>query len=136
MKNFFEQLRLLPDLEPQTGGTEADIVSEQESLKNNGIAQIPQAYIDFLHLSNGLIYNGAMLFGIYSSEENLLNITTLNLEIHHPLCHDLILLGQNEMDYLGYNQKWKVYQIIDKDDFEVLDEYQNCIEALKDLLKI
>ena len=48
----------------------------------------------------------------------------------------MIILGVNEMDYLGYNHKWQVYQIIDKDDFEVLEEYHELTAALNDILKI
>ena len=77
-----------------------------------------------------------LLAGIYPENPEFPDLLRLNLRVRHPLCRDLIILGVNEMDYLGYNHKWQVYQIIDKDDFEVLEEYHELTAALNDILKI
>ena len=97
---------------------------------------VPDEYLQLLRFSNGLRGNGSLLAGIYPENPELPDLLRLNLRVRHPLCRDLIILGVNEMDYLGYNHKWQVYQIIDKDDFEVLEEYHELTAALNDILKI
>ena len=112
------------------------IIRCQKQLKQNNIAPVPDEYLQLLRFSNGLRGNGSLLAGIYPENPELPDLLRLNLRVRHPLCRDLIILGVNEMDYLGYNHKWQVYQIIDKDDFEVLEEYHELTAALNDILKI
>ncbi len=116
--------------------TQALISQASQILAQHHIASIPSDYLHFLHFCNGLQYQDAWLLGIFEEHTQINDICRFNLQISHPLSKDIIILGFDEFDLLGYNQKWNSYQIIDKDDFEVLEEYQDLETALNYILKI
>lgn len=136
MQNFINKINQISGIVTDSGLTPAQIIRCQKQLKQNNIAPVPDEYLQLLRFSNGLRGNGSLLAGIYPENPEFPDLLRLNLRVRHPLCRDLIILGVNEMDYLGYNHKWQVYQIIDKDDFEVLEEYHELTAALNDILKI
>ncbi len=136
MQNFINKINQISGIVTDSSLTHAQIIRCQKQLKQNNIAPVPDEYLQLLRFSNGLRGNGSLLAGIYPENPEFPDLLRLNLRVRHPLCRDLIILGVNEMDYLGYNHKWQVYQIIDKDDFEVLEEYHELTAALNDILKI
>ena len=136
MQNFINKINHISGIVTDSSLTPAQIIRCQKQLKQNNIAPVPDEYLQLLRFSNGLRGNGSLLAGIYPENPEFPDLLRLNLRVRHPLCRDLIILGVNEMDYLGYNHKWQVYQIIDKDDFEVLEEYHELTAALNDILKI
>lgn len=136
MQNFINKINQISGIVTDSSLTPAQIIRCQKQLKQNNIAPVPDEYLQLLRFSNGLRGNGSLLAGIYPENPEFPDLLRLNLRVRHPLCRDLIILGVNEMDYLGYNHKWQVYQIIDKDDFEVLEEYHEVTAALNDILKI
>ena len=136
MQNFINKINQISGIVTDSSLTPAQIIRCQKQLKQNNIAPVPDEYLQLLRFSNGLRGNGSLLAGIYPENPEFPDLLRLNLGVRHPLCRDLIILGVNEMDYLGYNHKWQVYQIIDKDDFEVLEEYHELTAALNDILKI
>ena len=136
MQNFINKINQIFGIITDSSLAPAQIIRCQKQLKQNNIAPVPDEYLQLLRFSNGLRGNGSLLAGIYPENPELPDLLRLNLRVRHPLCRDLIILGVNEMDYLGYNHKWQVYQIIDKDDFEVLEEYHELTAALNDILKI
>ena len=136
MQNFINKINQISGIVTDSSLTSAQIIRCQKQLKQNNIAPVPDEYLQLLRFSNGLRGNGSLLAGIYPENPEFPDLLRLNLWVRHPLCRDLIILGVNEMDYLGYNHKWQVYQIIDKDDFEVLEEYHELTAALNDILKI
>lgn len=136
MQNFINKINQISGIVTDSSLTPAQIIRCQKQLKQNNIAPVPDEYLQLLRFSNRLRGNGSLLAGIYPENPEFPDLLRLNLRVRHPLCRDLIILGVNEMDYLGYNHKWQVYQIIDKDDFEVLEEYHELTAALNDILKI
>ena len=136
MQNFINKINQISGIVTDSSLTPAQIIRCQKQLKQNNIAPVPDEYLQLLRFSNGLRGNGSLLAGIYPENPEFPDLLRLNLRVRHPLCRDLIILGVNDMDYLGYNHKWQVYQIIDKDDFEVLEEYHELTAALNDILKI
>lgn len=136
MQNFINKINQISGIVTDSSLIPAQIIRCQKQLKQNNIAPVPDEYLQLLRFSNGLRGNGSLLAGIYPENPEFPDLLRLNLRVRHPLCRDLIILGVNEMDYLGYNHKWQVYQIIDKDDFEVLEEYHELTAALNDILKI
>ena len=136
MNSFINKINQISGIVTDSSLTPAQIIRCQKQLKQNNIAPVPDEYLQLLRFSNGLRGNGSLLAGIYPENPEFPDLLRLNLRVRHPLCRDLIILGVNEMDYLGYNHKWQVYQIIDKDDFEVLEEYHELTAALNDILKI
>ena len=120
-------------------GTPVDtknIILCQKNLASYHFPTIPNSFIQILHKFNSVSSDGAHIFGIYPHNNNFNDILTHNLN-HNKINHTL-LLGFDEFDYLGYNELSKNYQIIDKDDGEVLEEYpeQELELAISYILKI
>lgn len=103
MQNFINKINQISGIVTDSSLTPAQIIRCQKQLKQNNIAPVPDEYLQLLRFSNGLRGNGSLLAGIYPENPELPDLLRLNLRVRHPLCRDLIILGVNEMDYLGYN---------------------------------
>ena len=119
MTDFAEQLKTQKfstgeKLEPEA------LITAQKILFNMGLPNIPQTETDFLKQYNGLKANGAYLFG--ATVDNDLDIVDLNEQMPKP--DGTLLLGYNDFDLLVFNFANKQYQIVDREDMEVLDSYQ------------
>lgn len=136
MINFINKISSLPEIGKQPPLNLGDIAPFQQYLKENNIAPVPQDYLKLLQQYNGLSYNGGWLAGIHPRHNLFIDIYNLNKQVRHPLSQNTIILGVNDFDYMAFNHKWQVYQIIDKDDLEVLEEYQQLEQALNYILKI
>ena len=95
------------------------LIIAQKGLCNMGLDFIPHSYADFLKHYNGVKYDGAYLFGATVDDD--LDILDKNEQMARP--ENCILLGCNDFDLLCYNYRQKVYKIVDRTDFEVLDVY-------------
>ncbi|MBO5442153.1 MAG: hypothetical protein J6A33_00010 [Alphaproteobacteria bacterium] len=113
-----------------------DIILCQKQLLSNRFPTIPDSFLKILHTFNAVSFNGSHIFGISPENQYLTDIFKAN--ISHNRNPNILLLGCDEFDYLGYNQLSKSYQIIDKEDAEVLEEYpERELElALTYILKI
>ncbi len=113
-----------------------DIILCQKQLLSNRFPTIPDSFLKILHTFNAASFNGSHIFGISPENQYLTDIFKAN--ISHNRNPNILLLGCDEFDYLGYNQLSKSYQIIDKEDAEVLEEYpERELElALTYILKI
>ena len=105
-------------MQGETLKSEALIVA-QKVLHNMGLDFIPPTYVDFLKHHNGIKANGCYLFGATVDDD--LDIIDKNEQLPRP--QNTILLGYNDFDLLGYNFKLKKYQIIDRQDMEVLENF-------------
>lgn len=133
MFNIIDKLQSI--INKNSSLTQIDFILTQQILKQHNIAPLPQDFITFLKSYNGFENNGGTICGIYKNK-NIDDISILNTSILHPLHKDLVFLGYDDFDYLAYNQRHQVYQIIDKDDLEVLEEYTDLSLAIQHILKI
>ncbi len=120
MKKFVSQLKKKNYAQGEKLESEALIVA-QKLLVNMGLDFIPQSYANFMKYFNGIKGNGSYLFGATVDDD--LDIADKNLQMQKPF--RTIVLGYNEFDLLVYNYDVKLYQIIDRDDFKVLDCYKD-----------
>ncbi len=113
-----------------------DIILCQKQLLSNRFPTIPDSFLEILHTFNAASCNGSHVYGISPKNQYLSDIFRENMS--HNRNPNILLLGCNEFDYLGYNQLSKSYQIIDKEDAEVLEEYpeKELNLALTYILKI
>lgn len=118
MKDFLQYLKGKSYKEGEPLEKEAVIVA-QKVLCNMGLDFVPASYVAFLKHHNGMKANGCYLFGATVDDD--LDIIDQNENMPRP--QNVLLLGYNEFDYLGYDYVHKKYQIIDREDFEVLDSY-------------
>lgn len=118
MTNFLIDLKNKKFAQGEPLEPEAIIVA-QKVLHNMGMDFIPPSYTNFLKHYNGIKYDGSYLFGATVDDD--LDIIDKNAEMQKP--ENTILLGYNDFDLLCYNYRLKKYQIIDRNDFEVLESY-------------
>jgi len=100
------------------------ILSVQETLG----ATIPEGYIQFLSHTNGLMYNGLM---IYASQKTQLQgkqnvyiwgfIEANMLHRKDPFFHDFLVFGQGNMDYYVIYLPDASYRVIDRVPGNVID---------------
>ncbi len=112
------------------------IILCQKELTQNGNAMLPNAFLDILHSFNAVSYDGARIFGINPESKVFMDIVLANQMSPLAGKQNMVLLGCDEFDYLAYNAQTQTYQIIDKEDLEVLEEYSEIEPAIKHILKI
>lgn len=106
------------------------------NLKEAGLAEVPEDFIALLRQINGIWSDGATVFAINPESGLYTDIMAFNAEAN---CSDkkvVLILGEDENDYLIYNDVLKIYQVIDKQDELVWAKYDNWEAALSHLLKI
>ena len=112
----------------QPGCTSNQINQLVKSVREILGTTLPEGYIQFLSYTNGLMYNGLM---IYASQETVLQgrrdvciwgIVEANL-LHRsdPFFNDFLVFGQGNMDYYTLYLPDKSYRIIDRVPGNVID---------------
>jgi SMI1 / KNR4 family. len=121
----------------QPGCTSNQIDQLVKSVREMLGTTLPEDYIQFLSYTNGLMYNGLM---IYSSQETVLQgrpdvciwgIVEANL-LHRsdPFFNDFLVFGQGNMDYYALYLPDNSYRIIDRVPGNVID----TLRSFEDLL--
>ena len=112
----------------QPGCTSNQINQLVKSVREILGTTLPEGYIQFLSYTNGLMYNGLM---IYASQETVLQggqdvciwgIVEANL-LHRsdPFFNDFLVFGQGNMDYYALYLPDNSYRIIDRVPGNVID---------------
>lgn len=136
LTSYINLIKNTPDIRCGKPLQNEQLLRCRQFLHQQQIALPPDTFIELLKHFNGLILEDAAIFGILPEPGRFTELGTENIRIAHPLRSDLIILGADGFDLLAYNAKYEVYQIIDKQDFEVLEEYEEFIPALNHILKI
>lgn len=118
MQKFINSLKKRRVFKGENLDSESLIVA-QKLLVNMHLDFLPHSYIEFLKSFNGVKADGAYLFGATVDDD--LDIIDKNEQMKRP--KNCILLGYNEFDILVFNIKKHMYQVIDREDFTVIDEY-------------
>lgn len=119
-----------------SSATPLDIAETQRGLVDNKIIPMPNSYVNFLEHINGINYNGGEIFGVKPPRNLAGDVLDINLRQERFPKSNFLVLGVDEFDYLVYNQEQILYQIIDKSDLEVLEEYPDVENAIWHILKI
>ena len=116
MKNLVDKLTSITNSYTGKKLNIKQLILTQRKLKLNNMPEIPLDYIKVLHQYNSLMCDGCCIFGVKPCDDSRLDLITENSYISNPNRKDLLILGWNELEYLGWNLKNKSYQIIDKYD--------------------
>ena len=101
---------------------EKDLIELRMIMTKKGLPSIPADYIQFLTLTDGLIYNGLHFFGVKEHEREVSNYTYPNLlSVNEDFqsCNrrkDILIVGEKDEDLIVYRTKENIYQIMDKMD--------------------
>lgn len=133
MQKLISRLKKKKPAQGEKLEAEALIVA-QKLLVNMGLDFIPPSYADFLKHYNGVKTEGCYLFGATINDE--LDIVDQNKRMQKPV--KTLLIGYNDFDLLVYHYEYKAYQIIDREDFSVLDSYgcEELKEAIGQILNV
>lgn len=135
MQKFIDRLKSQNSFTPPPLDAET-LIYAQKTLSQLGFCALPAGFVSFLHLLNGFSSEGCHIFGIIPDPMNFMDV--VNVNVIRPLSpkNEKIILADNELDFLIYNQTAACYQIIDKQDMEVLEEYSELEPALGNIIKI
>ena len=114
-----------------TPATKEDITNRLIILQATEFAPPPLEYIQFLTKLNGLHSFEARLYGCYSkSTPTFIDFLDKNLLLDRPDKKCIMVLGENVMDYLTYNNKQKIYETRDIDTDDVTFTFNTLEDAL------
>lgn len=136
MNNIIQKLKQIPATILGNPVNVKKIILCQKELMQNHNAMVPEDFLELLHNFNAAAYDGAKIFGIAPDGKIFMDIVLANQMSPFSGKQNMIVLGCDEFDYLTYNAERKTYQIIDKEDLEVLEEYSEIEPALRYILKI
>lgn len=101
---------------------EKELIELRMNMAKKGLPPIPAEYIQFLTLTDGLIYNGLLFFGVREHDREASVYTypsLLSVNEDFQSCNrrkDILIIGEKDEDLIVYRTKEKVYQIMDKMD--------------------
>ena len=101
---------------------EKDLRELRMIMARKSLPPIPSDYLQFLTLTDGLIYNGLHFFGVknHNREASVYTYPSL-LAINEDFQSrnrrkDVLIVGEKDEDFIIYRPKEKVYQLMDKMD--------------------
>ncbi len=109
----------------------------QAFLLKKGITRLPDDYIEFLHLSNGISYKNMSFYGTNAvEEERMPDLVSANDKFfsHYNSKH-LVLLGSDKHNYFVYNEEINMYEIIEKEDLEQVEEFEEFEDILSEFFE-
>lgn len=116
--------------------TSIEIQKTNLTLTQTGLASLPQDYIDFLMLTNGLFYNGLELFATTEHEREKgaffhRSIPQMQkLYSQNPLINNKIMLAQAPEEFVLYDFQKKEYQLMDRYSYTVFLKFPNLLDVI------
>lgn len=116
--------------------TNLEIQKINITLSQTGLAALPQDYVDFLMLTNGLFYNGLELFSTIEHERekgaffhrSILQMQKLYSQ--NPLVKNKIMLAQAPEEFVLYDFQKKEYQLMDRYSYTVFLKFPNLLDVI------
>lgn len=102
--------------------SETDLRALRMKMAKEKMPALPSDYLQFLTLTDGLMYNGLRFFGAKDHEREMLSYTypslfTVNQDFYQRNRRkDFLIIGEKDEDLLVYLPKQKMYQLVDKMD--------------------
>ena len=135
---YAEFLSKLPDTATYEKPTQEKINDADKGFYSLFNVGLPKDYIEFLHCTNGLLYDGRSIFGVYDEEflaeyprKKSMDIIRSNSSFRDMTdITDYILLGRSSIDHIVYNISEKKYQILSNGTMECFGSFDSFIELL------
>lgn len=103
---------------------EDDIRLLRLTLGRHKLPTLPMDYIQFLNLTDGMLWNGMQFYGVHSHKRDNLGYTfpsllEVNMDyLARKRCQNFLVLGEVDEDLIVYAPKEKTYQLVDKMDLQ------------------
>ena len=99
---------------------------------------IPDEYIEFLKIVNGLEFNGLIIYGTKNSETDpnsspldLFEMNEMFHELDNPIISNLIVVGEDSTGVLTYDKSTKEFQYRDRIALDRIESYSSFREMLE-----
>jgi hypothetical protein len=113
---------------PQSPGTDEEIQRLVERARQELRIELPTDYVDFLRLTNGLDWNGVVIYAADTTpiaghpDRIIPDIIEMNLNYREDQRFaDLLVIGSNGMDLYTYRISTDVYEVYDEVPHELLE---------------
>jgi hypothetical protein len=122
---------------PQAPSSEAQIERLLERVRAELRTELPREYLDFLRLSNGLDWNGVVLYAsetlpiVGHADRSVAGIVDTNLGFRDDeRFHDLLVLGSDGMDLYAHRISTRGYEMYDDVPHELVGSFDTFDELL------
>ncbi|MBR6411553.1 MAG: YrhA family protein [Alphaproteobacteria bacterium] len=136
LKTLYENYAVVfPPIEPKT--------AQQASVKlvKSGVPPIPLDYVSFLAATNGLSWNGVVLFSLENIERNKGQFFHPGIMQNFSFCQNnavmrkKLLLGLGWETILAYDFLEKEYVLLDRYSYEPIMKFSTLVDFLKHVIK-
>jgi len=136
MKKLMEILQHHKEFEVEVPLDVKDLILLQKNFAKNNYPMLPLSFLHFLQHANGVSSGESVILGINASSDELPDIVAYNQMFNET--SDQVIIGYDDFDFLVYNHTAQKYQLIDREDNVVVEEYaENDLEkALTSVLHI
>ena len=124
------------------GCSQEEINMLQKEVNNKFQYYLPEDYVEFLSVINGLEYNGLVIYGI---DEDLINvennqnvtgyIDTNQIWYENEEQREYMFFADNDMSWYCYNMNKKTYMELDKPSGELEQEFDSFADMLESALE-
>ena len=104
-------------------------------LSQTGLASLPQDYIDFLMMTNGLFHNGLEMFSTTEHERDkgaFFHRSIMQMQklfSQNPILKNKIMLAQAPEEFVVYDFQKKEYQLVDRYSYTVFLKLPNLLDV-------
>lgn len=136
MQQFIENLINSPLYQQEEPLPEKDVITAQKELVRDGFPFLPLDFVAFLQKVNGVSGVDSAILGIPPTANEQLDILAFNMIFNQTA--DMVILGYDDFNFLVYNHSLNIYQLIDREDNIVVEEFkQNELKyALNSILHV
>jgi len=136
LKTLYENYAVVfPPIEPK--------IAQQASVKlvKSGVPPIPLDYVSFLAATNGLSWNGVVLFSLENIERNKGQFFHPGIMQNFSFCQNnavmrkKLLLGLGWETILAYDFAGKEYLLLDRYSYETIVKFSTLVDFLKHVIK-
>jgi hypothetical protein len=130
-----EQRQFGSGLQPPSAGEQIQVLIENARKQLH--SEPPADYLNFLRLTNGLDWNGVVIYGgdtapiVGHPDRAIPNLVEMNLNYRDdPRFDDLLVIGSNGMDIYTYRISSGVYEIYDEVPHELVETISTFDELM------
>ncbi|MBR5599624.1 MAG: hypothetical protein IKW39_06255 [Alphaproteobacteria bacterium] len=113
-----------------------DIKETNDILHFKGYPKLPSDVIFFLQSYNGLRTERGVIWGIDTKNHTFYDIVAENLVSSNPNPKDILILGNDDKSYVGYNQNTKKYVILENSGYQEIFSSKSFANIVRQCLKI
>ena len=136
MNQLLQDISQLPYISTGTPLSVADIADYQSKLLAHDFPLIPKEYQKFLLSYNGIMFQGNIVFGLSPNDNPTHDLLGENVLYALPDYQDTLLIGASETILICWQKSKNTYQMIDKNNFMMLHEFENFSSAIRYILRI